>query len=489
MGAGPSKRAFHVAGQSAKRAFWVVSTRQQKHGQRGSLAGPGWFRRSRACLLGVFFLCSSLSAGAQAAERLTLAQVLELAEQNYPKIAQAAARLKKKEAQLAEARRVSFGQFEASAFAAIMPAWKGTAVFSPSTDVALSSESSLAYQVAVEGVVPLWTFGKLTNLWDAARANVELGKGELLQERSVIRREARRAFYGVQLSRDALILVGEARSRVTEYVERLERDLEQGRGDELDLLQLKVQRAELEARGSEAERSEQIALSALRFYTGRTGGIDIVDEPLVRVSHELGPAARYLEAARLHRPEVNMVRAGLRAREAQVKMEKARYLPDLGLGLSARFSQAPGVTSQPNPFTYDPLNTPIVGAGLVLRWKLDFLQQGARVAQASADLEEMRAMERYALGGIAVEVEKAYYEAKDAERRLLAWGEAAKYAKQWLIKVQQGLDLGLTEDSDLVEPSKEYALKRFSEMSAILDYNLAVADLARATGWEAILAQ
>src|SRR5690606_29606166 len=216
----------------------VVSTRQQKDGQRGSLAGPGWFRRSRACLLGVFFLCSSVSAGARAAEHLTLAQVLELAEQNYPKIAQAAARLKKKEAQLAEARRVSFGQFEASAFAAIMPAWKGTAVFSPSTDVALSSESSLAYQVAVEGVVPLWTFGKLTNLWDAARANVELGKGELLQERSVIRREARRAFYGVQLSRDALILVGEARSRVTEYVERLERDLEQGRGDELDLLQL-----------------------------------------------------------------------------------------------------------------------------------------------------------------------------------------------------------------------------------------------------------
>src|SRR5690606_7819155 len=70
VGAGPSKRAFHVAGQSAKRAFWVVSTRQQKDGQRGSLAGPGWFRRSRACLLGVFFLCSSVSAGARAAEHL-----------------------------------------------------------------------------------------------------------------------------------------------------------------------------------------------------------------------------------------------------------------------------------------------------------------------------------------------------------------------------------------------------------------------------------
>jgi len=443
----------------------------------------------RAGVLTWFCLAFASTTAAQAAapERLSLEQVLALAEQNYPKIAQATARLRKKEAQLAEARRAPYGQFELNAFAALMPAWHGTAVFSPSTDVAFSSESSIAYHVAIEGVVPIWTFGKLTNLWDAARANVDLGKNEIAQERSAIRREARRAFYGLQLSRDALILVGDAKSRVSEYVERLERDLEQGRGDEIDLLELKVQRAELEARGSEAERSEQIALSALRFYTGRPGGIDIVDEPLLRAPHELGPAARYLEAARLHRPEVNMVRAGLKARQAQLSMEKARYLPDLGLGLSARFNQAPGVTSQPNPFTYDPLNTPIVGAGLVLRWKLDFFPQAARVAQASADLEEMRATERFALGGIAVEVEKAYAEAKDAERRLMAWGEAAKYAKQWLIKVQQGLDLGLTEDSDLVEPSKEYALKRFAEMSAILDYNLALAELARATGWEAIL--
>lgn len=428
-------------------------------------------------------------AQAGAPQRLTLAQVLVLAEQNYPKIAQAAARLKRKEAQLDEAHRAPYSEFTLNAFAAILPSWRGTGVFSPSSDVAFASSSSVAYQVAIEGVVPIWTFGKLTNLWDAARANIDVGKGEVLQERAMIRREARRAFYGVQLARDALLLVEEAQKQVGEYVVRLEKDLEAGHGDEIDLLQLKVQRAELAARGSEAERGEKIALSALRFYTGKSGEVDIVDEPLLRAPHELGPAARYLEAARLHRPEVNMVRAGLRARQAQVGIEKARYLPDLGLGLTARFNQAPGVTAQPNPFVYDPLNTPIVGAGLVLRWKLDFLPQAARVAQASADLEEMRATERYALGGIAVEVEKAYQEAKDAERRLLAWGEAARYAKQWLIKVQQGLDLGISEDTDLVEPSKEYALKRFSEMSAILDYNLALADLARATGWDAILTQ
>ena len=60
------------------------------------------------------------------------------------------------------------------------------------------------------------------------------------------------------------------------------------------------------------------------------------------------------------------------------------------------------------------------GAALVLRYKLDFLPQCARGA-GPAQLEELRATERYALGGVAVEVETAYREAKDAQRRLDAY--------------------------------------------------------------------
>ena len=39
---------------------------------------------------------------------------------------------------------------------------------------------------------------------------------------------------------------------------------------------------------------------------------------------------------------------------------------------------------------------------------------------------------------------------------------------------------------DIVDPAREYALKRFSQLSAIFDYNVAVAKLALATGWDAV---
>lgn len=419
--------------------------------------------------------------------RISLDEALRLAQLNYPKIAQAKARLQKSKAQLQEARTAPFSEFTLTVGAGLMPPWKGTSVYSPSSNAALTSNMTLAYQVAVEGVIPLWTFGKLTNLWEAASAGVEAGEYGVEKEQTEIRFEVRRAYYGVLLARDALILVDEAESQVSGFGEQLQEGVESGETDEIDLLKLKVQQSELIARKSEATQKLKVALAGLRFFTGAPSAIDTLDEPLRVLPHALGPVSRYLEAARLHRPEINMARAGLRARKAQVKMERARYFPDIGLGLTAKIPGAPGSTPQRNPFAYDILNAPYVGAGLLLRWKLDFLPQAARVAQANADLEEMRATEQFALGGVAVEVEEAFEQALDAKRRLEAWGNAAQYAKQWLIKVQQGLDLGLTEGADLVEPSKEFVLKRFSEMAATFDYNVALAALAAKTGWEGML--
>jgi outer membrane protein TolC len=83
-------------------------------------------------------------------------------------------------------------------------------------------------------------------------------------------------------------------------------------------------------------------------------------------------------------------------------------------------------------------------------------------------------------------VERAFAEVQDASRRLDAYTRALRYARQWLLKVQQGIDVGTYEDEEIVDPAKEYALKRFSQMTATFDYNVAVARLALATGWDAI---
>jgi len=415
-----------------------------------------------------------------------LRRCLALAELNYPKIHEARAKLEQKRAQQWQSRTAPYSEFTITSGLAWVPAIRGTAVYSPDTDLPISSDMGIAWQAGIEGVVPLWTFGKILNTWDAADAQVRVGEHELRKEKNDLRLSVRRAYYGVQLARDALMLIDEALARIEKYVGRLEARVADGEGDEVELLKLKMYREELIARRSEATKQAAIGLGGLRFLTGVVTGLDVPNVPLERLGHHLAPLSRYLSAARVYRPEINMARAGVLAREALMRVERAKLFPDLGLGLSAKVANAGNITDQKNPFVKDTGHGRSVGFGLVLRYKVDFLPQSARLAQAQAQLEEQRATERYALGGVGFEVEQAFREAEDAQTRLEAFARATGYARQWLIQVQQGIDVGTYDDEEIVDPAREYALKKFAQISATLDFNMALARLAQATGWDAI---
>ena len=409
-----------------------------------------------------------------------------MAQRNYPKIAEARAKAAYYRAQLDEARSAPFSQWKLSGGVALAPTVRGTAVYSPDTDVALTSNMGLAWQVKVDGVVPLWTFGKISNLIDAAEHQVELGEHQVKKERNQVKLDVRRAFFGLQLARSSGSLLRDAAGKLDGAIEKVAKAVDEGDGDQIDLFKLQAYRAELDARMSEAQRYEAIALASLRFLTGVSTGFDVADDKLSPPRHVVGPVAQYLQAARLYRPEINMARAGVRAREAQVALSRAKLYPDLAFGLGAGWTRAPEVTDQLNPYVKDNANFVSFGFGLVFQWNLDFMPASARLDQSRAQLEETRAIERMALGGVGLEVETAYAEVVDARKREEAYGRAEKTAKRWLIAIQQGIDIGTSEEKDLIDPAKQYAQQRFNHLNAMMDLNVAVSKLALVTGWDAI---
>jgi outer membrane protein TolC len=324
----------------------------------------------------------------------TLSRCLKLAAENYPKIHEARAKLANKRAQRSQAHTQPFSDWTFTAGLTTAPTVQGTAIYSPDSDVPIKSDMGLAWQVGLEGVIPLWTFGKITNTWDAADAQVTLGEHEVKKEKNEVLLAVRRAYYGALLAHDARLLIREAEARIDKYLGPMQKKVADGDGDEIDLIKLQIYREDMTVRESEATKQERIALAGLRFLTGVNGPLELPDLPLKRVEHRLGPLARYLSAARIHRPEINMARAGILARAAQARVARARLFPDLGIGLGARYANAPKVTDQRNPFVVDPGHGQSYGAALVLRHKFDFLPQSARLAQAQADLEESRATER-----------------------------------------------------------------------------------------------
>jgi outer membrane protein TolC len=430
---------------------------------------------------------SLASAGVEAASRVErdLAQVLELADKNHPNVHAARARLVQVRAQLDEAHFAPFSQFRMTGGVGLAPTVLGNNIFSPNTDVSLTSSLGLAWRASIDGVVPLFTFGKMTNLWQAAEANVKVNEAAVEKERDAVRLDVRRAYFGLQLARDGTLLLKEVRRQIDKAINKMKEQVEADEADPIELFKLQTYTAELEVREAEAERYTTIALSGLRFFTG-LADLDIPDVPLKPPKHKLGHVTRYLTAARLYRPELAMARAAITARSAQVGIARAQSFPDIGLGLNAGYARAPEVANQINPFAGDGANFFWYGAGIVFQWRLDFMPQSARIRYAEAQLEEMRATERFALGGTGVEVETAYAEVVDWQRRVDAYAKASSYARKWMLTVQQGIDVGTREEKEVLDPAKAYATNRFAWMNATMELDLAMSKLAKATGWDTI---
>ena len=414
-----------------------------------------------------------------------LPRVLELADRNHPNVIMARAKLLQARAQLDEAHWAPFSQWSFSGGIGLAPTVRGNNAFSPNTDVSLTSSLGLAWQANLNGVVPLWTFGKITHLWEAAEANVQVNAAQIEKERDGVRVDVRKAYFGLQLARDSLIMLRDVRKALDQAVARLDEEVAAEKSDPIEGLRLKTYAAELEARESEAERYARIALTGLRFYTG-VAVLDIPDVPLKGPKHQLGHVSRYLTAARVHRPEIAMAHAGVTARAAQVELARSQLFPDIGVGLSAGVATAPEVANQINPFVNDPGNYFRYGFALVMQWKMDLLPQSARIRYAEAQLEEMRAQQSFALGGVGSEVEVAYAEVVDWKRRVETFGKATRYAKQWLVRVQAGIDTGTLEDKDLLDPARQFATQKFNLLNATMELDMALSRLAKATGWDAI---
>jgi outer membrane protein TolC len=422
----------------------------------------------------------------------TLTECLALADRNFPNLWAARARLSYAHAQLDEAKWVPYWNWNASSNLTVLGNIGGTATYTATGqtahDFSLADGLEPWWTVDISGTIPLYTFGKITAGRQAAEANVRLNEWDLEKWRQQARMDVRRAYFGAMLARDARYILHDVMDKVDDALVHTKEKLAAGKPgtDETDRISLEYYKDTIQARAGDPDKGERFAMAALRFYTGVQTAFDVPDEPLKRPDVAFAPLIRYLAAARIFRPEVNMARAGMSARQAQLDLARANLFPDIGAGFGASYAIAPSAVPQyGNIWASDPFNHFYAGAGLGLRWGLDFLPKAARIGQAESQVEEARALERLALGGIAVEVENAYGTAVEADNRERSWSAAEHKAKQWIVTIQDQIDLGTKRESDMMFPLRNYIDARVNHEQALMDLNVALSDLARASGWDA----
>lgn len=427
-------------------------------------------------------LDSGVVAHAQESEVHDLDALVDAAEAHYPALDAQRARIAAARARLREARLSPFFQFEVQAGLTVAPRAEGTPVFSDQGQLPLSNGWAPVVDLGAQGVIPLYTGGKLRNLRRAARAGVRAEELGVAQRRAQLRYDVRRAYFSLQLALDVEQMISEGRPKLQRAVERLEEMLEEedSEVDPMDRFRLATALAEVEAGASEAERLREGARSALRALTG-LDEIRVPECPMEPVELEAN-ADDLRERALRSRPEVGMLEAGLDARRANLRIQRGGYSPDFGLGLQARYSWGPGVTDIQNPFVNDRANTRGLGAGLVMRWSLDFAGNHARVQRAEAQLQQTEHQLEEARIGMGLQVEVAVQALEDAQRREATWAHGRRQGRAWFIAAAQAYDLGTAPARDLIDAMKSYFEARLAHLRAIQSLNEAAADLERRVG-------
>lgn len=422
----------------------------------------------------------------------SLQECLLLAERNAPQLWAARARLAMVHGQLEEARWTPYSYWSMSSTFGYLPPIGGTPFYNASPYTLLYQGFGDGWQPAfglsVRGTVPLYTFGKIEAVKKAAEGRVRVNEWDIEKQRQQIRMDVRRAFFGLMLARDMQYIATDVLAKLNKSISSLVTKLERGDPtvDEIGRFRLEYNRDEILARVAEAKKGESFAVAALRFLTGVQTAFDIPDEPLKRPDATIGPVVRYLTAARLFRADVNMARAGVQARKAFLEYRRAEMFPNIGLGLNAAYSVAPSADPQRTAWIGDAFNRFGASFGFGVEWGLDLLPKHARVLQAESELEEARALERLALGGVGVEVENAYAAVVEAKTREENWDRAEHRSKRWISSTQDAVDLGTKDEGFLIEPLRAFVGARANHAQSLMDLNVMLSELARVTGWDAI---
>lgn len=333
---------------------------------------------------------------------------------------------------------------------------------------------------------PLYTFGKLTAAWDLGQVGVDLAAAQSDGARLDHQLNVLKAYFGLKTARAALDTVKDGHDQVIRWSKQMDLDLEAGRGSasEIDLMRLRVAESQIEIILIDLERTIASTLAALRYWV-QDQAIDIDSQELAIWHDEREPLDYYLEAAVRNRPELKVLRATGQGAQLYKKLRIAELLPSFGIIVNFGYGYAGGV-QDPNHGFMSRLNYLGAGVGLGMSWGLDLGPKIARLQKSIADVNIFESRRRELLGGGALEIERAYNDVREAQRRLKAAETAERRARGWLQGIKQSIDVGTAEGRDMNDALRTYFDQHVAVLRATNDLNVACGALRRVSGLEVI---
>ncbi len=439
------------------------------------------------------FLTLVALASSAAAEPVTLEQLIARARANDYRVREAGAQLRLLQGKYSEARWAWFPRIDSFVLlAGPTPEARNNGVGGPPTTEASYTNDfnfgNMGVMVRAEasGFVPLYTFGKLDALKELGARGVDVGVA--LKERAEDEAEFQvvQAYFGYQLAKQGRRSLAETMSRLNDAgntIDRL-RKSDSDQVTQMDVYKLEYFKKQVAARQGQIESGEAFAVEALKLLIAADpkSVLDVSEIEFPEPIGSLPPIEAWVAEAQNSRPEVRAISAGIAAREQEVIIRERMFFPDFGIAGFARVVYTTSTTRQISPFAYDPYNDMSAGVALVGRYTWDFPIKSAQLEQSRAELEKLGHERDLLMGGIRLEVHKAFGDLSDALVRAKAQTEAETSARRWANSAFAAFDLGTTDTRETVDSFTALAQATGEKYKAWYDVQIGLKALKKAVG-------
>lgn len=344
---------------------------------------------------------------------------------------------------------------------------------------------SVALGGQLDVLQPLYTFGKISERARAAEHDLRARKAQTDMTRTQLALSVAQLYEGMLFARDAERFFQEVSHWLVRTSQDTQHQIENEAGvKEQDLLRLQTATHAVQLslhQATAARRQTEAGLVAYLMLP--EGSVIEPKEPALELVQPALPAREVLIAlAKRQRPELLALSEGSAAYTALATAEAAGNLPDFFALLFASGAYTPGRELAGSRYVRDPLNGFYPGLLLGARWQITGSMATERANENRAKARELIETRRWAQAGLPAEVIKAFEDLRRAEQDQLDAERAVSIAKRWSVQASADYSVGLGDVREVTDATQAFVQLRVASYDAKYRHNVALAELARATG-------
>ena len=325
---------------------------------------------------------------------------------------------------------------------------------------------------------PLFTGFRVPNELDAAQARTRAAAAQVEAQRHEVAFDTRRAYWRLYEAQIREQAVADALRQIERRLTDVRNQRAAGRATEADVLRVKARRDRVRSRQIQARNERRSARRALNDRLGRPLEAAVVLDDTVTVDSTAHEPSRLVDRATEQRPDLEVLRQTVAAREAEVEVVQSGWFPQVALTGSYLYAR-------PNEQLFPPEDR-FQGtweAGVRLSWQLSI---GGRTDAAVDRARARRLQAQYELQdrrrAVVATVKKRTQNVKQARQALRAAETSVRSARAAYRAVRSRLEEGMVVVADLLDAGRAVRTARADLAAAQADYALARAALDRALG-------